>query len=135
MQPTKNRVLCVSDQADTCENLTAWLARRGYEVVTAQSLVTAILVACGQVFSLYVLDVEFWGGAGTRLYESIRECDPLAPIILFSSAAKPNALREALEADATRYVHEPDPDRLVEALQGIAFGAASESERAAFARH
>ena len=135
MQPTKHRVLCVSDQAETCDTLAAWLARGGYEVVTARSLVTAIMVACGQVFSLYVLDAEFRGGAGTRLCESIRECDPLAPIVLFSSAAGPGALRGAPEAGVTHYVHEPDPDRLVEALQGVTFGAAGESERAAFARH
>jgi CheY-like chemotaxis protein len=95
--------------------------------------VTALLVACGQVFSLYVLDAEFWGGAGARLCESIRECDPLAPIILFSFAAGSGALSRAPEACATRYVLKPDLGELIEAVHDVASGAAGEPERAGFA--
>jgi len=134
VQPAKKRVLCVSDLGATCEILAAALARRGYEVVTARSLVTALLVACGQDFSLYVLDAEVWGGAGARLCESIRECDPLAPILFFSSAAGAGAPRKALEAGATRYILKPDLVGLVEAAHDLASEAASSPECTGLAR-
>jgi two-component system response regulator RegA len=134
VQPTKKRVLCVSDHAATCEILAAALARRGYEVVTARSLVTALLVACGQVFSLYVLDAEIWGGAGARLCESIRECDPLAPILFVSSESGASALRKALEAGATRYILKPDLVGLVEAAHDLASEAANGPECTDLAR-
>jgi DNA-binding response OmpR family regulator len=112
----------------------AALARRGYEVVTARSLVTALLVACGQVFSLYVLDAEIRGGAGMRLCESIRKCDPLAPILFFSSAARASAMRKALEAGATRYILKPDLGGLVEAAHDLASEAASGPKRTGLPR-
>src|SRR5215207_6435148 len=120
VQPTKKCVLCVSDHGATCEILAAVLGRRGYEVVTARSLVTALLAAYGQVFSLYVLDAEVWGGAGARLCVSISACDPLAPILVFSSAAGAGAPRKALEAGATRYILKPDLVGLVEAAHDLA---------------
>jgi hypothetical protein len=82
---------------------------------------TALLVACSQVFSLYVLDAEVWGGAGARLCESIRECDPRAP-------------RMTPEAGATRYILKPDLVGLVEAAHDIASVAASSPERTSLAR-
>ena len=134
MQPTKKRVLCVSDHEATCEIVAAALERRGYEVVTARSLVTALLVACSQVFSLYVLDAEVWGGAGARLCESIRECDPRAPILFFTSAAGASAPGTAPESGATRYILKPDLVGLVEAAHDLASEAASSPERTGPAR-
>lgn len=95
--------------------MTVLLSRRGYEVVTASSLVTTLLTARGQAFHLYVLDAEFWG-AGAEVCRSIREFDPLAPIILFSTAAEESARREAFEAGATDYVIKPDVDGLLESV-------------------
>jgi hypothetical protein len=91
------------------------------------------MVACGQVFSLYVLDAEFWGGAGAQLCESIREFDPLAPIILYSPAAGSGVLPAAPEACATHHVLKSDLDGLIEAVHGVASVAAGEPERAGFA--
>lgn len=126
----KKRALYATDRGETCEFLTALLAGQGFEVVTVDSLLTALLVARGQVFSLYVLDAEFWGGAGARLCESIREFDPLAPVIFFAPAAETSAPREALAAGATRYVLKPDLSGLIEAVRDVSSGAASEPARA-----
>jgi len=96
--------------------------------------VTALLVACSQVFSLYVLDAEVWGGAGARLCESIRECDPRAPILFFTSAAGASAPGTAPESGATRYILKPDLVGLVEAAHDLASEAASSPERTGPAR-
>ena len=95
--------------------MTVLLSHRGYEVVTSSSLVTTLLTARGQPFNLYVLEAEFWG-AGPELCRSIREFDPLAPIIFFSTAVEESARREAFEAGATDYVVKPDVDGLIESV-------------------
>jgi DNA-binding response OmpR family regulator len=130
----KRRVLYVADQENTCEIMAALLARHGYEVVAAHSLVTALLVSRGQPFNLYVLDAQFWGGAGARLCRSIREFDPLAPIIIFSSAAGTRACGEALEAGATCYVLKPNLDELLQAVNQVTSEAAREPARGGGAR-
>ena len=134
MKPVKKRALYAADREETCEILTALLALRGVEVVTAPSLLTALLTARGQVFNLYVLDAEFWGGAGVRLCRSIREFDPLTPILLLSSAARGGACREALEAGATHCVFKSDVTGLVEALSRVTSAAVRDDSPATSAR-
>ena len=113
--PTRERILFVDEHKDTCEVMTVLLSRCGYEVVTASSLITTLLTAHGQAFNLYVLDAEFWG-AGAEVCRSIREFDPLAPIVFFSTAVEESARREAFEAGATDYVVKPDVDGLIESV-------------------
>ena len=43
--PTRERILFVDEHVDTCEVMTVLLSRRGYEVVTASTLVTTLLTA------------------------------------------------------------------------------------------
>ena len=115
----KKRILCVAEHEEMFEVLTAMLSPRGYEVVTAPSPVTALTISCGQVFSLYVLDAQFWGETGVRLCRSIREFDPLTPVIIFSSAAGERARVEALEAGATCFVPQPNVLSLIEAVSQV----------------
>ena len=90
--PTRERILFVDEHEHNCEAMTVLLSHRGYEVVTAFTLITTLLVARGRAFDLYVLDAEFWG-AGAEVCRSIREFDPLTPIIFFSTAADESARR------------------------------------------
>ncbi|HEX6624836.1 MAG TPA: response regulator [Pyrinomonadaceae bacterium] len=115
VNPTRERILFVDEHEDTCEAMTVLLSHRGYEVVTASTLITTLLTARGQPFNLYVLDAEFWGD-GAELCRSIREFDPLTPIIFFSTAPDESARREAFEAGATDYVIKPDVDGLIESV-------------------
>lgn len=120
MHTLKKRVLCVSEDEDTRELLTALLAHQGYQVVVALSLITALLASCGQTFDLYVIDAQFWGGEGTELCRSIRMCDPLSPIVLLSSAAAESERSEAFDAGATSYILKPDTGGLIEAVSLVA---------------
>jgi len=92
------------------------LSRRGFEVVTVHSLISAHLIAQGQAFDVYVIDGQFWGDVGTAFCKSIRYFDPLSPVVIFSSAEGESARREALSAGATRYVLKPDIEGLIEAV-------------------
>ncbi|HEX7174236.1 MAG TPA: response regulator [Pyrinomonadaceae bacterium] len=115
MHSTRERILFIDEHEDTREVMTALLSRRGCEVVAASSLITALLISRGQTFHLYVLDAQFWGDTGTELCRSIREFDPLTPIIVFSNRAEEAARREAFEAGATDYLIKPDADGLTKA--------------------
>lgn len=117
MDSTRERILFVDEHEDAREVVTVRLSRRGYEVVAASSLITSLLISRGQTFHLYVLDAQFRGGTGIELCRSIREFDPLTPIIFFSSRAEESARREAFEAGATDYVIKPDLDGLIEAVR------------------
>ena len=116
----------VDEHEDARGVVTMRLSRRGYEVVAASSLITTLLISCGQTFHLYVLDAQFRGGTGIELCGSIREFDPLTPIIFFSSRTEESARREALEAGATDYVIKPDVDGLMETVsQSMMFSRAA----------
>jgi len=98
------------------------LSRRGFEVVKAQSLITALLISRGQMFDVYVIDGQFRGNVGTALCRSIRVFDPLSPVVIFSSTAGESARREALGAGATRYVLKPDIAGLIETVSQVTSG-------------
>jgi DNA-binding response OmpR family regulator len=121
VQAVKKRVLFVSEDGGACERLTALLARRGHQVVTAPSLVTALLVSRGQAFNLYVIDAQFWGGEGTELCRTIRVFDPWSSVILFSSTSAESARLEAFAAGATSYILKPDVERLIEAVSHVTY--------------
>jgi len=113
---TRERILFIDEHEDTREVVAALRSRRGCEVVAASSLITTLLISRGQTFHLYVLDAQFRGDTGAELCRSIREFDPLTPIIVFSSRAEESARREALEAGANDYVIKPDVDGLLKAV-------------------
>src|SRR5215207_1067576 len=97
-QILKKRVLYVSEDEATGELLKVLLARRGYHVVTAPTLVAALLLSRGQPFNLYVIDAQFWGGEGARLCRTIKVFDPLSPVLLFSSNAAESERPAAFDA-------------------------------------
>ena len=119
MQTLEKRVLYVSEDEGTSQLLTLLLASRGHHVLTAPTLVTAQLVSRAQTFNVYVVDAQFWGGAGTELCRIIRGFDPLSPVILHSSDAAASARQEALDAGATFYVLKPDIGKLIETVNHV----------------
>ena len=122
MQTLEHRVLYVSDDEGTSELLTVLLATSGHYVLTAPTLVTAQLVSRAQTFNIYVIDAQFWGGAGKELCRIIRGFDPLSPVILHTSDASESARQEALDAGATFYVLKPDIGKLIEAVNHVTCG-------------
>ena len=128
MKTLKKRVLCVSEDKGTRELWTVLLAHRGYQVVSAPSLVTAILVSCGQTFDLYVIDAQLRGGEGAELCRSIRVFDPLSPVVLLSSTDSEAERLRAFDAGATSYTLKPDIGELNEAVSLVACAALPDGE-------
>jgi len=117
--PTKQRILCVEDDEDTCTVLTLLLERSNYEVTIASSTDDALRFAQSGSFDLYILDNWFGDGSGIELCQRIRESDPHTPIIFYSAAAYEHDKQEGVEAGAQAYVAKPHIDKLVETVHRL----------------
>lgn len=73
MTPTKKHILCVDDNSDTCELVSALL--KDYEVTSAYSMADAVKRATAEPFDLYMLDYHLPDGTGLELCLMLRAFD------------------------------------------------------------
>ena len=107
MQPTKGRILCTEDDADTRELIDFVLTKSGYEVVCSASTVQAIVLAKTQNFDLYLVDNWMPGFSGTQLTERLRQFDLTTPILFYSGAAYETDREAARLSGAQGYLVKP----------------------------
>jgi len=120
MSPHRARILCVDDDQDTCEMVSALLKLIGCEVVTAHSADEAEEMIEGVGFDLYLLDNWLPGGSGVELCRVIRARGDRAPVVFYSGAAYDSDRAEALGAGAQAYLVKPgDAGLLVETVKGL----------------
>ena len=111
--------LCAADDYDTRVVVSALLSCHGFEVLVAESVLTALLVARARAFHLYIFDARVGGKPGIELLKSIRDFDPLTPAVFFVSDAGDVTQREALAAGAAAYVEQPDCEALLEVIDRL----------------
>src|SRR5437660_4758586 len=120
MGPQRARVLCVDDDHDTCEMVSALLKLIGCDVVTARSADEAREIITGGGFDLYLLDNWLPGGSGVELCRVIRASGDSAPVVFYSGAAYDSDRAEALGAGAQAYLVKPgDAGLLVETVRSL----------------
>ena len=120
MSPHRARVLCVDDDQDTCEMVSALLRLIGCEVATARSADEAEEMMRGGGFDLYLLDNWLPGGSGVELCRVIRARGDSTPVVFYSGAAYDSDRAEALEAGAQVYLVKPgDAGLLVETVKSL----------------
>ena len=107
----KPRILFVEDHDDTRSMIRLLLARRGYQVETAESANQGLELAQNEPFDLFLLDYHLEDGNGKELCEEIRKFDSYTPILFFS-ASHPKIQQEAVECGAQGFVLKPDIDAL-----------------------
>lgn len=121
MQPTKQRILCVEDNEDTCLMLSFLLGQAGYEVRQADSFAEGLRLTKSERFDLYILDNRFADGTGLELCGRIRELHPATPIIFLSGLAHESDRQRGLKAGAQAYLIKPDGiSKLVETIRRLA---------------
>jgi DNA-binding response OmpR family regulator len=104
-------ILCVDDDADTCDLLQFLLD--GYDFVAAHSVEKAFLLIECRRFDLFIFDNWLPDGSGVELCRRVREIELSAPIIFVSGVAQPHDIRNALENGANKYLTKPcEPDLL-----------------------
>ena len=120
MENTKRKVLCVDDDADTCEILSVTWRSSPYELTLAHTYAEALTRALEGDFDVILLDSHLPDGSGIDLCKEIRESDPQTPILFYSGDTLPSRIEEAMEAGATRYLKKPlSPDGVEKEIEKL----------------
>lgn len=104
-------ILCVDDDADTCELLQYLLGE--YNFVSSHSVEKAFHLIENRRFDLYIFDNWLPDGSGVDLCRQVRQLKFDAPIIFVSGAAHEKAVEDAITNGATKYLTKPcEPETL-----------------------
>ena len=104
-------ILCVDDDADTCELLQFLLDE--YKFVSSHSVEKALGIIENHRFDLYIFDNWLPDGSGIELCRKVRSSGFDAPIIFVSGVAQEENVQEAIGNGANKYLTKPcEPDLL-----------------------
>jgi CheY-like chemotaxis protein len=81
----KKRIMCVDDDHDTCELISAIL--KNYEIKSASSMAEALLLAAKEQFNLYLLDYHLPDGNGMELCLLIKNFDTKTPMLFVTGTS------------------------------------------------
>lgn len=112
-QPTSSAksILCVDDDADTCELLQFVLGE--YDFTSVHTIKDAFRLIESRQFDLYIFDNWLLDGSGVELCQKVRLSGFATPIIFVSGAAQTTDIQEALTSGADKYLIKPcEPDLL-----------------------
>ena len=125
------KILYVEDHDDTRELVRMILAKKSFELTTANTFQEGSRLAREEQFDLYLLDLWLPDGDGSELARSIREFDAATPIVFFSAAAYETDRLDALQAGAQAYLIKPAvPSELCDVISElIEFGEISVAPR------
>jgi CheY-like chemotaxis protein len=113
---TRPRALCVDDDEDSREMLTALLRLALIEVKTVGTAVQALSAMQTERFDVCVLDTTLPDLDGFELCRRMRDFDRDTPILFFSGAASNADRKKAIDAGANAYVVKPEIDSLVQTI-------------------
>ena len=100
------RVLLVEDHEDTNRSLTQLLRRRGYEVLSAESIARAKEMAAGQEFDVLVSDIGLPDGSGIDLMQQLSSERPVFGIALTGFGMEDD-VRKSYEAGFQHHLVKP----------------------------
>jgi DNA-binding response OmpR family regulator len=132
---TRSRVLCVDDDLEACEMLSAVLGSHRIEVTCARSAAEAWPLIKAEYFDLYLLDAWLPNLDGFEFCRQIRALDSNTPIIFYSGAAYDTDKLKGIAAGATAYVGKPDVERLIETISNLISKAKADDVAARWDNH
>ena len=108
MEKTKGHILCIDDDADTREMLTAVFKLNGYDVSATDSIAEGVALAIEYRFDLFLLDWVLKDGTGIELCNVLRSLEVTAPI-LFNTGRDltREQMNEAKTAGAKGFLFKP----------------------------
>jgi DNA-binding response OmpR family regulator len=122
------RVLVVDDEATVCRSVTKVLERKGYQVVQALCVSSALdILEQGGTYDLIILDLMMPQTGGIELLKIIRERWPETPVLIITGYASIASAVETTKLGAVGYLPKPfTPEELAEAVENVKAGAAPE---------
>ncbi|HKO97406.1 MAG TPA: response regulator [Pyrinomonadaceae bacterium] len=115
------RVLCVDDDEDSREMLSALLRLSSIDAVAVGTAFEALSSIQSERFNLYLLDTQLPDLDGFELCRQMRDLDSDTPILFFSGAAYATDIRKGLDAGANAYVSKPDIEGLIGSITQFCF--------------
>lgn len=113
----KPTLLLVDDDATFTVVLERALEKRGYSVMTANSVETALPLAEANPPEFAVLDLKMNGASGLVLVQRLHELDPATRIVMLTGYASIATAVEAIKLGATQYLSKPaNADEIVSAF-------------------
>jgi two-component system response regulator MprA len=109
---SRARVLCVDDDEKSRDLLSTLMRFSGIEVEAVATATQALSLIQKAYFDLYVLDTRLPDLDGFELCRRLRDGNPQAPILFFSSAADEIDMKRGIEAGANAYAIKPNVDEL-----------------------
>ncbi len=115
---SSRRILCIEDDADTCELLATWLGLHNCLVTSASTMVRGVELAQQQPFDLYLIDSRLPDGTGVEVCNRIRAFDSQTPILFWSGDDEGHD--HAYVAGAQAFVAKPiDPDPFMKTIERL----------------
>jgi two-component system response regulator RegA len=110
-------LLIVDDDAPLCQRLARAMERRGFLVVTADSVTAGITAAASRPPAFAVVDLRLGDGSGLDVVEAVREARPGARIVVLTGYGNIATAVAAVKAGAVDYLPKPaDADAVEQAL-------------------
>jgi DNA-binding response OmpR family regulator len=101
----KKRILLIEDEAAVADYLRDFLAREGFEVAQATTLLDAKKHLSSN-FDLIMLDLTLPDGTGDQIIAQIKTVAPSVPVLMVTGAAADDErLTKCLQAGAVGYVN------------------------------
>lgn len=110
-------MLIVDDDATFRRVLTRAMQRRGFEVMAAESVESAILLANEQAPEYAIIDLKMQGASGLELVKHLHQLDAETRIVVLTGYASIATAVEAIKLGATHYLAKPaNADEIVTAF-------------------
>ncbi|HNA71263.1 MAG TPA: response regulator, partial [Nitrosomonas sp.] len=97
-------LLIVDDDSVFCEVLTKAMVKRGFEVICAHTIASAMEKIESLVPEYAIIDLKLADESGLTLVEKIRKLDPGTRIIMLTGYASIATAIEAIKLGATHYL-------------------------------
>lgn len=124
----RRRILCIEDDADTCELLATWLGLYNCLVTSASTMERGVQLAQQQDFDLYLIDSRLPDGTGVEVCTRIRAFDPQTPILFWSGDDE--GYDRAYVAGAQAFIAKPiDPAPFMKTIEALLNARSKEAKR------
>lgn len=104
----KHRILVVDDQIGIVSFLYDFFSRKDYDVLQATNGRSAVQVARKERPEIVLLDIKLgWGINGIEVLRQIKEFAPKTKVIMMTSVADEDVIKQAFDLGADDYVIKP----------------------------
>jgi len=116
----KPNLLIVDDDIVFCDVLAKAMKKRGFDVVTAHTIDSALTLAESMTPEFAVIDLKLENESGLVLVEKFKDIDPETRIVVLTGYASIATAVEAIKLGATHYLAKPvDADNIMAAFERV----------------